>query len=224
MVVFPSRLRETAIMDITHDLDEVAAKSAIACWFKVELPFVTTIQQQPLDTQLLDRWLVYWVLARTVPKPNREKLRAFLARVAGPVLLAADGPESYGLVEELSMQALRWGGVTGRPTSLISKFAFSCRPLIFVPYDRRARSAFRRSGYKISDHAYSAYMGAFNAEKKTTIERLYARGIKASNLPYRGQIMDDELFEMRVADRRLMLQGGFSPNYMVRDYTNSDFL
>jgi hypothetical protein len=65
---------------------------------------------------------------------------------------------------------------------------------------------------------------AFNAEKKATIERLYARGIKASNLPYRGQIMDDKLFEMRVADRRLMLHGGFSPNYMVRDYTNSDFL
>jgi hypothetical protein len=69
-------------MDVTQDLDEVAAKSPIACWFKMELPFVTTIQQQQLDSQLRDRRLVYWVLARTVPKPNRENLRAFLATVA----------------------------------------------------------------------------------------------------------------------------------------------
>jgi hypothetical protein len=65
----------------------------------MEWPFVATIQRQQLDSQLLDRWLVYWMLARTVPKANREKLRAFLVGVAGPALLATDGPQSYELVE-----------------------------------------------------------------------------------------------------------------------------
>jgi len=213
-------------MDVNQDRDEIAAKSAVACWFKMELPFVTAIQQQQLDGQLLDRWLVYWVLARTIRRPNRDELRVFLADVARPALLAVQrlGPEAYRLVEELSIRALRSSVVTGRPTSLISKFAFSCRPKIFVPYDRRARCALRRSGYKIPDHAYGVYMEAFNAEKKRTIERLYAHGIRASNLPYQGQTMNDELFEMRVADRCLMLHGGFSASYMTRDYSQSDFI
>jgi hypothetical protein len=105
----------------------------------------------------------------------------------------------------------------------MSKFAFSCRPATFVPYDSRARGALRDFGHDIPDHGYALYMQAFIAEKAKTIKRLHALGITPSKLPYRGAIMEDALFEMRVVDKRLMLKGGFSPESMARTFGPTDF-
>lgn len=66
-------------------------------------------------------------------------------------------------------------------------------------------------------------MHAFNAEKPKFVKRLRDLNMTASTLSYRGRIMQDELFEMRAFDKRLMLLGGFSPVSMARNIDCKDF-
>jgi hypothetical protein len=209
-------------MSDRYNLDKLAAQTAIARWFGDEGNLAHEIQKKPLDDQLLKRWLVSWMVARIAPIPKREDLRWFLNEVAKPALISTH-PTDYELVETLCKQALDKGILRGRPTSLMSKFAFSCRPATFAPYDKYARGALRDFGHKIPDHGYALYMQAFIAEKAKIIERLHNLGITPSKLPYRGKIMEDALFEMRVVDKRLMLYSGFPPERMARDFSPTDF-
>ena len=71
-----------------HDLDEVAAKSAVACWFGDEGNLAQRIQTNPVDKQLLDCWLKRWGFGG--PRSNvrdKMKLRDLLER-AKPELMA----------------------------------------------------------------------------------------------------------------------------------------
>jgi hypothetical protein len=87
------------------------------------------------------------------------------------------------------------------------------------------RKGLRKRGRNIRHHDYVAYMEAFIGEKKRIIERLYASNITASTIRYKGlRIDDDILFEMRTADKRLMLDGDFDPNKMIPvGVSSSDF-
>jgi hypothetical protein len=156
-----------------YDLDMLAARSAIALWFGDEGQRALQIQKAPLDLELLKRWLSTWGVARNAPtKPAlaREDLRVFLNDVAKPALDLAhqSGHEVYRLVETLSQQVEPI--CKCRPTSLISKFAFSCYPTMYVPYDSTARKGLSNLGHQIPGHAYVLYVRAFHAEKTKIVE------------------------------------------------------
>jgi hypothetical protein len=207
-------------MSDQDDLDKLAAQTAIALWFGDEGKLALEIQEKPLDDELLTRWLVNWDVVRRAPKEKREELCVFLNN-AKPKLTAH--PMDYKLVEKLRQQALNEGVFRGRETSLMSKFAFSCSPTTFAPYDYYGRCGLRELGHHIPDHEYALYMQAFIVEKANIIKRLHKSGITPSKLPYRRKIMEDALFEMRVVDKRLMLYGGFPPDAMAGDFSPRDF-
>jgi hypothetical protein len=205
----------------SEELDAIAARAAIATWFGDEGQTAEKIQHQPVDLDLLKKWLGLWMLARTVGTDRRERLRDFLNSTArGKLLEPSAGCKT---VEQLSAQVKADGILPGPPTSLISKFAFNLRPDRFVPYDSRVRAALKRMKYKIKDHYYCEYLDAFRKETGTIVNRCRAAGLTPAKLRYQGKIMDDALFETRLADKRLMLEGSFSASKMKRDYTLNDF-
>ena len=126
-------------------------------------------------------------------------------------------------VEHLSAQIIADGILPGRPTSLISKFAFMLRPESFVPYDARVRSALRKSGHRVRTHHYCEYLRAFRLSQEPIVERCRAAGLSPAKLRYQGKTLDNALFDARLADKRLMLEGGFSASRMKRDYRLDDF-
>lgn len=199
-------------MSDQDDLDKLAAQAAIALWFGEEGKLADEIQNKPLDDELLTRWLVNWDVVRRAPKEKREDLCVFLNKKRKLIL---KHPTDYKLVETLCQQALDKGIFRGRETSLMSKFAFSCSPATFAPYDKYGRLGLRKLGHNIPEHEYALYMQAFIAEKEKIIKRLHKSGITPSKLPYPGKIMkDDAILEMRVVDKRLMLYGGFPRDAM----------
>jgi hypothetical protein len=100
-----------------------------------------------------------------------------------------------------------------RPTSLVSKFAFSCSPAVFVPYDRIARG-----GLGTPEHNYLAFRNAF-AQQQANIEQQLATfirpggrvGLAAENLLLNGHDMNQRVFVARTTDWYLLLQGGYDP-------------
>ena len=109
-----------------------------------------------------------------------------------------------------------------RPTSLVSKFAFSCSPTTFVPYDRIVRGQLNKRivhrQLKIREHDYLAYTRAF-AEQRADVDqqlRTFTRrdgqiGLSAKNLPLYRNVMNQQLFEARTTDWYLLLEGGYDP-------------
>lgn len=178
-----------------QELDLLAARAAVACWFGKEGQLAAKLQCSDLDEPLLRKWLATWMLSRSVPMERREKLRSFLRETVRPALLGASRSSEYELVDELSQQARASGILNGRPTSLISKFAFSLRPEIFTPYDRRARIALRRAGHQVRPHDYAAYMRAFDAESDKVLRRLSDAGVFAARLNYQGHLMPKRFSE-----------------------------
>ena len=208
------------------DTDQLAARSAVASWFNQEGPLATDIQTaQTIQEPLVKQWLTYWMVARTAKRENRAQLCEFLnkakERLSNPSLT---GSTAFSLVETLAEEGKGLGIFNGRPTSLVSKFAFSCRPELFSPYDRLARAALHKSGYTIHAHDYRGYMQAFDAERKEFAEKARKSGITARVLVYRNQrMMEQHLFEMRACDKRLMLLGGFSEERMAQSVQEGDF-
>src|SRR5205085_2524074 len=103
-----------------------------------------------------------------------------------------------------------------------SKFAFSLRPNAFVPYDSKVRHVLNALNHRIKDHHYCDYLRAFRIEQEKIAERCRAAGLSPSKLRYKGKTIDNELFDARLADKRLMLEGGFSAKRM-KDYDLADF-
>jgi hypothetical protein len=75
-------------------------------------------------------------------------------------------PQAYKLVQDFAVEGKEQGHVKARLTSLMWKFAFSCNPKTFAPYDRRACAGLRKLGYKFKDHDYVSYMERFLLRKR----------------------------------------------------------
>jgi hypothetical protein len=205
----------------SEERDAIAARAAIATWFGKEGEAAEKIQNGAVDLHLLKSWLSLWMLARTVATDKRERLRAFLNSTARQKLLEPSaGCET---IERLSRQVRAEGILPGRPTSLISKFAFMLRPDRFLPYDARVRRALRQLEHRVKDHHYCEYLRAFRIEQEKIAERCRAAGLSPGKLRYQGKTLDNALFDARLTDKRLMLQGGFSASRMKNDYKLNDF-
>jgi hypothetical protein len=205
----------------SEEQDAIAARAAIATWFGNNGQTAEKIQHQPVDLAVLKSWLSFWILARTVGSGRREAIRDFLNHTARGKLLEPSA--SCETVEQLSAQVKTDGIMPGRPTSLISKFAFTLRPESFVPYDRRVRGALNALGYRVKAHHYCDYLRGFRLAQETIVERCRATGLSPAKLRYQGKTLDNALFDARLAYKRLMLQGGFSASRMKKDYKLNDF-
>src|SRR5262249_28819524 len=118
------------------DLDQLAAKIAVYEWLNKEGQFAKAIQNEhPLQLKLFNQWLHKWNLLQWVPSGTKRELLGFLDAAKPQLTSAQAGREAYELVQELVRQAQEEGLVRGRQTSLMSKFAFSCNPKTFAPYD-----------------------------------------------------------------------------------------
>jgi hypothetical protein len=203
-------------MENLDDLDILAARAAISAWKGNEGTFSQEIQGcNRLSIEILEKWLAEWMLSRSVPKRDRDRLLAFLNDKAIPAFRNVEnGSGEYEIVEELSRLAVESEAMSKRPTSLISKFGLTMSPEIFVPYDSRVRKALKLLGHKIPEHGYVKYMTAVLAEKPAFLRTFDEKGLTATRLGA-GE-MSQSLFEMRALDKRLMLEGGFSPKLMAR--------
>ncbi len=204
-----------------QELDAIAAHAAVATWFNKEGQKAEEIQRGLLDPDTLRSWLTLWMLVRTVGTDRRERLRDFLNNTAHAKLV--DASAGCETVEHLSVQIRDDGILRGRATSLVSKFAFALRPNTFVPYDSKVRGALRHVGHAIHDHHYCDYLRAFRIEQEKIAERCRAAGLSPAKLRYKGKTIDNALFDARLADKRLMLEGGFPASRMKRDYKLNDF-
>jgi hypothetical protein len=98
----------------------------------------------------------------------------------------------------------------------VSKLAFSCKPELFTPYDRRARAALHQLGDHATEGDYSAFMTAFNQELRPFKSALKKVGIsKRSDIFDVPVTMSQKLLEVRSFDKYLMLVGGFSREQMT---------
>jgi len=199
-----------------HDLPllEQAARCAVGCWFNIEQGLCKAVQDAKSPNEIVTKeWFGYWQVVRTFRKSgDREGIRALLFKELPRLKVASPNAQAWGLVQQLSEKLQRMNSGI-RPTSLVSKFAFSCCPTTFVPYDRLGRGQLGTP-----EHDYVAYINAF-CRQRTIVEqqlREFIRpdgqvGLAAQNLPLNGDSMDEPLFLARTTDWYLLLQPQFDP-------------
>lgn len=198
-----------------HDL-ELAAKVAVLSWRGNEEQICLKIQNASRIGRKLGReWLNYWMLSRTAPLENRDSLYRYMTRARRQLLSPnLTSERAYYLVQNIAETGAQLGGTTGRPLSLVSKLAFSCKPELFSPYDKRARAALKLGGHATNGN-YPAFMIAFNNELCPFKGALTEAGISVgSNIFGVPVTMSQTLFEVRTFDKYLMLVGGFSRGKM----------
>jgi hypothetical protein len=204
-------------LDMNHL--EVAARSAIRTWDGEE--GALSREMRATDTvseAFLSRWLGRWMLARSNPTRLRAALAGQLETVVRPALIAATDAELAGLVPVLASGLLEAGATTGLQTSLVSKFAFSLRPEVIVPYDKRARLGLGEMfGRRLPDHDYPAYLAAFHRFASAFSAHLDETGVAAAMRTDWEPVMSERLFRMRAADKYFMLLGGFPVERMARN-------
>jgi hypothetical protein len=196
---------------------EQAARCAVGCWFNIEQGLCKAVQDAKGPNEILTKeWFGYRGVVRTFRTErsggDREGIRALLFQELPRLKVASPNAQAGRLVQQLSEKIQLMNAGT-RPTSLVSKFAFSCYPTTFVPYDRLGR---RQLGTR--QHDYVAYINSF-FQNRTIVEqelREFIRpdrqvGLAAQNLPSNGNIMDQPLFLARTTDWYLLLQSKFDP-------------
>ena len=204
-------------LDLAHL--EVAARSAIRTWAGKEGQMSRELRELGvIDEAFLRRWLDLWMLARSNPISYRPLLAAELGTVVRPALIAASEEQLPALVSELARGLQAAGATRGLQTSLVSKFAFSLRPEVIVPYDKRARRGLGEMfGRRLPDHDYPAYLAAFHRFADAFSGHLDETGVTASMRNDWAPVMSERLFRMRAADKYFMLLGGFPVERMMRD-------
>lgn len=204
-------------LDLRHL--EVASRSAIRTWAGEEGALSREMRgTEAVSESFLSRWLGRWMLARSNPKRLRGRLAGQLETVVRPALIAAPDVELPALVSALARDLLDSEATKGIQTSLVSKFAFSLRPEVIVPYDKRARLGLGAMfGRRLPDHDYPAYLAAFDRFASAFSAHLDATGVAAAMRPDWEPVMSERLFRMRAADKYFMLLGGFSVDLMARD-------
>ncbi len=193
---------------------EQAARSAIGCWFNIEQALCSAVQNATAPGQIFPSgWFGYWGVGRNYRKHgDRPGICQLLYNARPPLLAAPPNAQGWQLVEKLSLKIQPMNcGV--RPTSLVSKFAFSCSPTTFVPFDNIVRGELGTP-----EHNYLAYRDAFNQRQANIKQQLGAFirpcgqvGLAARNLPLNGDVMNQQLFVARTTDWYLLLRGGFDP-------------
>jgi hypothetical protein len=199
-----------------HDLPllERAARCAVGCWFNIEQGLCKAVQNAQGPNEILSKeWFRYWGVARTFrTRGDRKGIRARLFEELPRLKAAPPNAQSWGLVQQLSTK-IKPMNCDIRPTSLVSKFAFSCCPATFVPYDRIARGQLRTS-----DQDYVTYRREAAKHQADVKEKLakFIRpsgqvGLTSQHLPLYGKSMNQQVFVARAADWYLLLRGGFDP-------------
>lgn len=198
---------------------KVAARSAIRTWAREEGRMSREIRELVvIDEEFLRHWLGVWMLARSNPTPYRRLLASELGTVVRPALIAAPEERLPALVTDLARGLQTAGATRGLQTSLVSKFAFSLRPEVIVPYDRRARQGLGEMfGRRLPDHDYPAYLAAFHRFAESFSAHLDETGITTAMRDDWAPVMSERLFRMRAADKYFMLLGGFPVERMARD-------
>lgn len=204
-------------LDLSHL--KVAARSAIRTWAGEEGRMSREIRELVvIDEEFLQHWLGVWMLARSNPTPYRRLLARELGTVVRPALIAAPEERLLALVTDLARGLQTAGATRGLQTSLVSKFAFSLRPEVIVPYDRRARQGLGEMfGRRLPDHDYPAYLAAFHRFAGSFSAHLDETGVTAAMRDDWAPVMSERLFRMRAADKYFMLLGGFPVERMARD-------
>jgi hypothetical protein len=210
-------------LSYNNDL-ELAARTAVVTWNKREQALCQRVQQSSgIEDQLGKEWLNYWMLARTAPLDNRSDLYGYMT--GAKVRLSNQSmstQRAYCLVQTIAAEGAGMVGVWGRPLSLVSKLAFSCRPELFAPYDRRARIALKTKGH-VTEGNYPVYMDAFHRELAEFIIDLRKARIDIHSPLLNGTVnMSQQIFELRTFDKYLMLLGGFSRAAMKQIVSGSD--
>ncbi len=199
-----------------HDLPllEQAARCAVGCWVNNEKGLCSAVQKAQHPNEIFpDGWFRYWLVGRTLRLAgNRQAIYELLFKEIPRLKAALADGQAWELVRQLAgkIQPMNCGV---RPTSLVSKFAFSCCPRTFAPYDRLGR---RQLG--THEHDYVAYMDAFAQQRAIVDQQLRELvrpngqvGFTAQNLPLNGESMDYPLFLARTTDWYLLLQSQFDP-------------
>jgi hypothetical protein len=196
----------------------LACRTAVQAWQGPEGDLSRELQSTKNITEdFLRSWLGYWMLARSNPRDYRADLAHFLTQSARPRIRSASDEELPALIEVLTVEMQRARATATLQTSLMSKFSFSLRPEIIVPYDRRARlSLSRMFGETLEDHDYLSYLSRFHRFADEVSQRLDQSGFTRN---YKPDWMSEQLFKMRTADKYFMLQGGFSRERMARGLT-----
>jgi hypothetical protein len=196
----------------------LAATSAIRSWKGPEGALARELQSIPTITEdFLRRWLGRWNLARSNPKTHRTELATFLSQYARPRIAIATDAELPALVCVLAADMRQVCATKNLQTSLVSKFAFSLRPEVIVPCDRRARLGLGKIfGKRLDDHDYLAYLQSFQDFTSEVAQALEQQQITQRLLTEWEPVMSERLFKIRAADKYLMLLGGFSKERMAR--------
>jgi hypothetical protein len=179
-----------------------------------------TKELSSFDEDFTKKWLAYWMLSRTVSLENRSKLASFMTNVIRPLILSTPDTHAKLAVAGLAKRAKSEGGAKGVATSLVSKFAFSLKPEVYAIYDRRARDAMAfLYGVRIPEHDYVTYFETFHNFVLKFKVYLVDNDLLAKVEPIyktKPDVISENLFFLRAADKALMLIGGFNPKTMEK--------
>ena len=142
------------------------------------------------------------------------------------IVAASQSADPYEVVPRMATLLGEMRATKGRATSLVSKFPSNLFPVIYSPYDSRARKrlrSFQRG--QVLAHDYVAYMQKFLdfvAQFNLYVDQ--DEELKAIRRSASTFDLSDELFIRRASDKVLMLLGGFSVAAMARDVENFNSL
>lgn len=194
---------------------ELAARCAVGLWFNTERRLCDEVRHNVCAANPFPKgWHRYWRVGRSLRVDgDRAAIGERLIKYRESLIKAPGTPDGWRLVEKLA-DAIAPLNKDVRPTSLASKWAFSCAPVTFVPYDSKGREVLRTV-----EHHYVAYSKAFELRMQNVEEMLnsFVRpdgmlGLTANNLPFYGEIMDQLLFSMRTTDWLLLLEANVDPS------------
>jgi hypothetical protein len=205
-----------SMKDLFEEYLELAVQEAILQWQGKEGELSRQLQNKVvIDSDFLRGWLGHWMLARSNPIRLRAQLSDYLQEIR-PLTISASPQDLPGMVIEHAGKMKTLGATKGVQTSLVSKFTFSLAPETIVPYDKRARDGLGRMfNMTIREHDYPEYLKAFHRFKDICDKYLDESGLEAEyKNRYEQSGMSEQLFRMRVADKMLMIIGGFDPKLM----------
>jgi len=212
----PRHLSLTAELVDRADL-QIAACEAIRSWANEGSLANKLRQTETITEQFLSRWLGLWRLARANPLNLRTGLVQSLNESVRPRIMKSSAEELPALVSTLAAELQDGGMATGRQTSLVSKFAFSLRPEVIVPYDSTVRAALGiLFGQRLKEHDYATYLAKFGESAKVISHALDDHGLVEKLRPRWSGAMSETLFRLRAADKYCMLVGGFPREKMAR--------
>ncbi|WP_040619016.1 hypothetical protein [Rhodovulum sp. PH10] len=161
----------------------------------------------------LEDWLAFFGLADDFPAGQKLRLLRFLEEEAGPRLAPVTGGtfDTFTLVDDLEMRAVRSGLVTNALPDVVTSFACSAVPSVYAPMTGCSQRGLRTLGAKLGDLGYCTYMTAFMKELERFAARTAAVDLPAP-LPMMwrdGPLPGRDVVAMRALDRRLKAAGGF---------------